>query len=47
MEENKRDRECHRWGEGCNCTQCGVREGLAEKRKSEQSTARGEGGKAM
>ena len=25
MEENKRERECHWWGEGCNCIQCGVK----------------------
>ena len=46
MEENKRERECHWWGEGCNCIQCGVKEGLAEKTAFEQSAEKGEGWKS-
>lgn len=43
LEENKRARECHWWGESWNCIQRGDRKDLDEKTKSEQITERGEG----
>ena len=46
LEENKRARECHWWGESWNCIQRGDRKDPDKKTKSEQITEKGEGEKS-